>query len=114
MDEAFYNKDQVGYHLRKILNKHRGPQGIRGSFAALLQFSREPGVEKGFLTVDFGDSEAKPAVHMQSEWMRTILNGNHASSGFQSDTVEGVIYDLIQKWEPKTKIWEPKTQKMGT
>ena len=94
MDEAFCNKDHVGYCRHQILNKKHGPQGIRGSMAALMQLAQD--LPEKFFHIDMGNpaKKIKPVIHMQSKFMRDILNGEHLSTSFQSDTIEGVVHDL--------------------
>ena len=43
-----------------------------------------------------GDPTTKknPIIHMQSDFMRAIMNQEHLVGSLQSDTIEGVIYDL--------------------
>ena len=93
LHEALFNKDRLGHHRRKIQNKKRGPQGIRGSMAALLSLAQD--LPDRFFEINSGNPMigSKPIIHLQSEFMRSILN-NEEHSGFQSDTIEGVIYDL--------------------
>lgn len=93
-DDAFYNKSRVGYHRRRILNEKLGPQGIRGSIAALMDLAQK--IPEKFFDINMGDpvSKSKPVIHMQSAYMRTVMNMAHENSSYQSDTIEGVVYDL--------------------
>lgn len=69
MDDALYNKDRMDYHRWKILNRKRGPQGVRGSIAALMKLAQE--LPEKFFHVQMGDpsKELKPTIHMQSKFM---------------------------------------------
>jgi hypothetical protein len=89
VDEAFYNQDRVGYYRRK--EKRTAPtkaHGIRNSVASLFEFVRDV-PQNFFLQVSIDPKDAN--FTMQTPHMRRVLL--EASSGLQSDTVEGVIHD---------------------
>ena len=74
--------------VRRVRKKDLKTSGIEGSFAALAQFAK--GVHEEFI-VDTKMSKDVAIVSLQTDYMRTVLE--EATSGLQSDTVEGVICD---------------------
>ena len=89
LDDSFSNMDRVGYYGRKIKNKNKKPIGIRGSIGAFLEFYQD--LPEDFIVhMELLSADAN-IITMQSPYMREVQL--EASSGLESDTVEGIILD---------------------
>ena len=90
LDPAFYNQDRVAYYRQKLLKKNMKPRGIRGSIASIFELNRDI-PDDFFISVDVRSKDGM-LISMQTPYMKEVLL--EASSGLQSDTVEGVIHEM--------------------
>ena len=89
LDPAFYNQDRVAYYRQKLLKKNMKPRGIRGSIASIFELNRDI-PDDFFISIDVRSKDGM-LISMQTPYMKEVLL--EASSGLQSDTVEGVIHE---------------------